>query len=229
MNMIMQTPTPELKQSLEFYNTLNFNVITSTEKSVVFSDGSAILEVNSDKQTRAGVKLYVDSVEGVMSNLKDISFYGSKAERMFNTPSGIRVCLLPIEDKPKYKVDEISPSIIGSYAGLSLETPDIEGSIKLWQALGFKVSMGGKDQGWVALSNTAGDSVSLMKMMSCPHLFFNPSLTYFNGAENLGIIKKVKDAGIQITEEITVFNHEGIVDNIIIRDPGGFGFFIFSD
>ena len=68
-----------------------------------------------------------------------------------------------------------------------------------------------------------------MKTGSCPHLFFNPSLTYFNGAKNLSIIQQIKTLQIPITEEITHFNKEGIVDNIIIRDPGGLGFFLFSD
>jgi len=72
-------------------------------------------------------------------------------------------------------------------------------------------------------------AVSFMQPNSCPHLFFNPSMTYFNGKNNLPIIAKIREAGILITEEITHFNQEGIVDNIIIRDPGGYGFFIFSD
>ena len=32
-----------------------------------------------------------------------------------------------------------------------------------------------------------------------------------------------------ITEEITCFNSEGIADNVVLRDPGGTGFFIFND
>ena len=43
------------------------------------------------------------------------------------------------------------------------------------------------------------------------------------------IIEGVRTANIDITEEISHFNPDGIVDNIIIRDPGGLGFFIFSD
>ena len=119
---------------------------------------------------------------------------------------------------------------MGSYAGISLETPNIKQSMQLWKALGFEVSMGGIDQGWVALSNSTGDAISLMQPMSCPHLFFNPSLTYFNGKTvNPIIIQKIRDLNIPITEEITVFNKDGIADNIIIREPGGYGFFIFND
>ena len=43
------------------------------------------------------------------------------------------------------------------------------------------------------------------------------------------IIEGIRKAGIDIEEDITAFNEKGIVDNIIIREPGGIGFFIFSD
>ena len=52
---------------------------------------------------------------------------------------------------------------------------------------------------------------------------------YFNGKNNLEIIEKIRSEGIEFTQEITEFNKEGIVDNVILRDPGGYGFFLFSD
>ena len=58
---------------------------------------------------------------------------------------------------------------------------------------------------------------------------YNPSLTYFNGGKNLPVIAAIREAGIPITEEITHFNEDGIVDNVILRDPGGYGFYIFND
>ena len=52
----------------------------------------------------------------------------------------------------------------------------------------------------------------------------------FNGKENNPkVIQNIRNVGIPIAEEITTFNKEGIVDNIIIQDPGGYGFFIFND
>ena len=54
-------------------------------------------------------------------------------------------------------------------------------------------------------------------------------MTYFNGGNNLAVIQDIREAGIPITEEITQFNDRGEVDNVIIRDPGGYGFFIFND
>ncbi len=44
-----------------------------------------------------------------------------------------------------------------------------------------------------------------MKPLQCPYLFFNPSLTYFNGKENEATIDSIKKQGVLITEEITQF------------------------
>lgn len=71
--------------------------------------------------------------------------------------------------------------------------------------------------------------VSLMRPLNCPHLFFNPSLTYFNGGRNPEVIAAIRKAGVPISEEITHFNSRGEVDNVILRDPGGYGFFVFND
>jgi hypothetical protein len=89
--------------------------------------------------------------------------------------------------------------------------------------------MGNYEKPYMSL-DLDGFSINLMKPNICPHLFFNPSFTFFNGKEgNPKVIAKVRELGIPIAEEITHFNKEGIVDNIIIRDPGGFGFFLFND
>jgi hypothetical protein len=34
---------------------------------------------------------------------------------------------------------------------------------------------------------------------------------------------------IKVEEEITAFNPDGIIDNVILRDEGGYGFFVFND
>jgi len=124
---------------------------------------------------------------------------------------------------------ENSFSALGNFAGLSLETANPEKTIAIWNQIGFTKASGNIENGWITLTNEQGLGVSIMKMNTCPHLFFNPSFTYFNGGNNLEVIGKVRAANIPITEEITQFNNEGIADNIIIRDPGGFGFFIFND
>lgn len=105
---------------------------------------------------------------------------------------------------------------------------DIDKSVSILETLGFKHAGGNMDQWYV--SYTIDDLlVSLVKPLSCPHLFFNPSLTYFNGKNSLSIIAKLREIGVHFSEEITIFKKNGLVDTVVIRNPGGIGFFIFSD
>lgn len=229
MNSIIQSPTNNLKDSLDFYSSLGFQILSSENPTLV-SDGKVLIEINPDRQARAGLKLYKPSWKETVEKLKAITkVIDREGEYVLSDPSGTWIYLMEGQNKLDAELSGIEPSVLGNYAGMSLEMIDIERSKQIWETLGFSVTMGAPEQGWVALANEDGLVVSLMKAFSCPHLFFNPSLTYFNGKNNLAIIEKIRSLNIPITEEITHFNKEGIVDNIIIRDPGGYGFFIFND
>ena len=193
-------------------------------------DGNAIIEINPDRFARAGVKFYKNNWDSTIEQLQKITKV-SPIENgyLLSDQSGVWIYLMKSNSTVKFDLSAVENSTLGNFAGLSLETTDIQKSIAIWEILGFSKTMGSIEQGWVAYENQDKMGVSFMQPNSCPHLFFNPSLTYFNGKDNLSIIEKIRTAGISITEEITHFNKEGIVDNIIIRDPGGYGFFIFSD
>ncbi|MDB4118217.1 hypothetical protein N9575_01590, partial [Flavobacteriaceae bacterium] len=75
----------------------------------------------------------------------------------------------------------------------------------------------------------AGQQLSIQKTNLCPHSFFNPSLTFFNGQKNKGIIDHIKQVELPIEEEVIFSAEEKIAQNIILKDPGGLGFFIFND
>src|SRR5690606_22019475 len=125
-------------------------------------------------------------------------------------------------------INDNSESVLGNYAGICLELIEISKAASIYEAIGFKLTAGSAESGFASYSLDEF-VVTLMKPLMCPHLFFNPSMTYFNGKiNNPIIIEKVRQLGIPITEEITHFNKEGIVDNIIIRDPGGFGIFVYN-
>ncbi len=230
MNSIIQTVTPKMEKSLTFYNQLNFEDI-SNEESTLVTDGKVIIEINPDRVARSGVKLYRPSWQKELVALKkQTAVHPIEDGYILAGPSGVWIYLLEKESGVNYQLKDESFGMTGNCAGVSLETMDIARSEELWKTLGFSITMGGADKGWVALQNSDGFGLSLMKPLMCPHLFFNPSLTYFNGkVNNPKVIKDIRATNIPITEEITVFNKEGVVDNIIIRDPGGFGFFIFND
>ena len=226
----IQTPTPDLASSIDFYQRLGFAVLQKDGPAIV-TDGKAVIEINSERTARAGIKLYrptwpkqvIDELEALTAVLKTSNGY------LFNDPSGTRVYLIESEEMEAPAIPANVPAILGNYMGVSLEMVDIPKSIALYETLGFTLVMGGPDQNFMVYANADGLAVSFMRPNTCPHLFFNPSLTYFNSGQNLPIIASIREAGIPITEEITQFNEEGLVDNVIIRDPGGLGFFIFND
>ena len=227
MQALIQTPTPYLDASIDFYSKLGFKQIS--ENPIIFSDGKANIEINPNRYARAGLRFFKDSWSIEISKLKAIAeIHPTKDGHLLADPSGVWIYL--VDGKPGFdlKEEELSFSTLGNYMGISLESTDAKKSFEIYQILGFQLAFGSIDSGFFALSAN-GFSISIMKPNSCPHLFFNPSLTYFNGKNNLEIIAKIRSLPIPITEEITYFNKESIVDNIIIRDPGGLGFFIFND
>lgn len=229
MQCLIHTPTNNIEESLDFYSKLGFTTVAHDEL-VLVSDGKAVIEINPDRYARAGIKLISSTWEKAVNELeKFVNVLRIEDGYLLSDPSGMSIYLVETDKEAVLDLSGISPAVLGNFAGISLESSSINTSFHLWKILGFTNQQGAIDQGWVSLTNTDGLAVSLMKPMTCPHLFFNPSLTYFNGANNLKIIEQIRSLNISITEEITSFNKEGIVDNIIIRDPGGYGFFLFSD
>jgi len=229
MRCIVQTPTNKLENSLEFYSKLNFELIGLDDETLL-SDGKIIIEINPERYARAGLKICAGSWRKVADQLEEItSVIQTKTGFLLAAPSGCLIYLEECPEKPNYDITGISPSVLGNFASLSLETTDLQKSLDFWLKIGFKITSGTIDHGWISLIGPDGFSMSILKILGCPHLFFNPSLSFFNGSDNLKVIQKIRELEIPITEEITVFNNEGIVDNIIIRDPGGLGFFIFND
>ena len=223
------TPTPNIAKSVAFYESLNFSVTAFAERHIA-TDGKVIIEIDPNRFARAGVKILTEHLEEVATQLNEITpLITTQNGYMLSDPSGTMLYLS--DEKPQFEIEtnETAFSSLGNFAGLSLETTDPPTTMAIWKAVGFTKQSGNIDQGWVSLTNEYGLGVSIMKPNTCPHLFFNPSLTYFNGGNNLEVIEKVRKAKIPISEEITHFNTEGIVDNIIIRDPGGYGFFLFND
>lgn len=229
MKAIIHSPVNKLENSYSFYKKLGFKVI-SEEKPVLVTDGKIIIEINPDRFARAGIKLFKKSWAQEIEQLKSLTTVINLPNGfLLYDPSGIAIYLIESDFNFKYSVADSSYSSLGNLAGLTLETGDISKSFIIYEILGFTKSMGAIDKGFVGLSGSDDFGITLMSPLQCPHLFYNPSLTYFNGKNNLAVIKKIRELNIPITEEVTAFNKDGIADNIIIRDPGGYGFFIFSD
>lgn len=228
MKILLQTPTPALEKSIEFYSKLNFREVEGQTN--VFTDGKVYVQINPDRYARAGFKIYHENWSGVVSSLSSFTHVMKINDGyLLSDPAGVWIYLIEKEAPFEMVINENSESVLGNYAGICLELIDIAKAAAMYEVIGFKLTAGSAESGFASYSMN-DFVVTLMKPLMCPHLFFNPSMTYFNGkVNNPIIIEKVRQLGIAITEEITHFNKEGIVDNIIIRDPGGFGFFVYND
>lgn len=229
MQSIIITPTNSLKSSLDFYQKLNFTTVTHDSMNLV-TDGKVIIEINEKRFTRAGVKLFQETWTAVVAVLKTkTKVIPIDNGYLINDGNGVFIYLIEVESGITIDMEKVEKSTLGNSMGVSIEAFDIEKTVEIWSILGFSQAMGSIEQGWVVYTNADGFGVSFMNPNSCPHLFFNPSLTYFNGANNMKVIENIRATGIPIAEEVTVFNKEGTVDNVVLRDNGGLGFFIFSD
>lgn len=226
MQAVAHTPTNKLENSIDFYTKLGFKKIEEN----IFTDGKLIIEINPERSARAGIKLYKSSWSAEVDNLKGLAALNKISNGyLLSDASGVFIYLIEAEPSWKAEPAEKSFSALGNYMGVTLETTDMKRSADIYRALGFAVVFGDDSQPFMSL-NWNDFTVTLMKPNMCPHLFFNPSFSYFNGKEgNPKVIAKVRELGIPIAEEVTHFNKEGLVDNIIIMDPGGYGFFLFND
>ena len=226
MKAIIQTPTPEIEKSKEFYKGLAFKPVS--EDPAIFADGKVFVAINDKPGARVAVKFFVDEPDELSKELEKIGALVVADDGIHTAdPNGVRV-ILTGSDFP-YDSEGESFGETGNFAGISIEAVDFDATIEFWKSLGYEKTMGDEEQGWVAFANDTDIGISIMKSGMCPHLFFNPGLTYFNSGKNEENIARLRDAGIPITEEITLFNDEGKVDNVIINDPGGLGFFVFND
>ena len=227
MQLFYNTPTPNMNQSKNYFSKLNFELHHIGDTCYAY-DQQLCIAIREDKKQRPGLCFIKNSWEKELDALRIFANVHSVGDAHYLAgPSGSWVQLREGQkiDLPKRQ----KKSLLGNFAGLSLETMDMEASARIFACLGFEHSMGDIDKGWMSYSDQLGNTVSLMSPFACPHLFLNPSLTFFNGTENPKIIQAVRDLSIPILEEVTAFNKNGVVDNIILSEPGGYGFFVFND
>jgi len=227
LQYFLQTPTPNLAKSIAYFKALGYEIKQYKNYTLAYDAALTIL-INTDRTARAGVTMIKKNWDEEVAKLKKhTNVIKKNGNYYFADPSGCWFHLLTkeIEEIPDTKTS----CILGNYAGLSMESMDIQCSSRILQALNFELSAGAVEQGWLTFTDASKNNISIMAPFACPHIFVNPSVSFFNGAENLKIIENIRKLSIPIAEEITAFSKDGTVDNIILQEPGGYGFFVFSD
>ncbi|MBR9917080.1 VOC family protein [bacterium] len=215
------TPCANLNNSIRYYQKLGYTQLED-EELTLFSDGKVLIQIHADRFIRPGI--CVSSDRPLPAKVKD-HLIETAVGYACTDPNGVWI----------YFTDQLilegdaRPSLLGNFEGISLEVHRLESSVAFYNDIGFEVNSGSADAGWVSMKDANGTSISMMKPQTCPHLFFNPGLTYFNGGKNPEIIQALRNAGVKFAEEVTYFNPKGEVDNVILRDPGGLGIFVFND
>ncbi|GAF01458.1 hypothetical protein [Saccharicrinis fermentans] len=228
MQTLISSPSTNQATSLDFYKRLNF--YTLSEYPAIISDGKFLIEINTDKYARTGIKIINKSWENEINYLSErYPSFPIKDGYLIRDNNGVWIYLIESKELEITFNTHQSRSYLGNFMGISVETTSFEHSISFWNTLGFVQVSGAAEQGWIVLANSDGFAVSLMLPLSCPHTFTNPSMTFFNNGKNLENISKIRQSNIPIKEEITAFNPQGIADNIIIQDPGGYNIFVFND
>ena len=227
MQLLYITPTPDMDQSKNYFSKLNFELYEKEAICYAY-DQQLCIAITDDRKQRSGLCLIKNSWIKELDDLRIFAKVHSVGKAHYlTTPSGTWIQLR--EGQEIVLPSSQKKSLLGNFAGLSLETMDMALSARIFACLGFEHSMGEIDKGWMSYTDQFDNTISLMSPFACPHLFLNPSLTFFNGTENTRVIQSVRDASLPILEEITAFNKDGVVDNIILCEPGGYGFFVFND
>jgi len=192
MNTIIQTPTTNIEDSLNFYSKLNFSTIAHENLALV-TDGNVVIQINPDRFARAGIKLSATSWKETVDRIGRLtSVIKTDEGYLLSDASGTWIYLVENEKMVNPELTGIEPSVLGNFAGISLEVISIANALELWKILDFSISMNTLDQDWISMTNKDGMTLSLMKPLICPHLFFNPSLTYFNGKNNLTQLEQIQ-------------------------------------
>ena len=222
-------PSPDLAITRAYFERLQF-VVQAADQALWVGVGTWQFYVEAKANVRAGWRFYTDDAAREMERLQAYcSFKPSGNEWLGTDGNGIWIRLSEEEfPQPPIRQTE-GKNLCGRFVGISQEVADLSKASELYQQLGFAVQAGSAESGWVSLLHANGTALSLMPYGVCPHLFFNPSLTFFNGGGNLPIIEQLRLAGVPIAQEITHFNQEGLVDNVILCDPSGLGIFVFND
>lgn len=227
MQLFYSTPTPDLERSKKYFSTLNFDLYQDGDLWYAH-DQHFCISISDDRKQRPGLCFVKESWTEELDALRIFAqVHSIGTSHYLADPSGCWIQLK--EQSPIDLPSSLKTCLLGNFAGLSLETLDMALSARIFACLGFKHTMGELEKGWMSYTDQHNNTISLMAPFACPHLFLNPSLTFFNGAKNPQIIQQIRDLSIPILEELTTFNKEGHVDNIIVSEPGGYGFFVFND
>ena len=142
MRLIVESPAPDLKESLSYYKNVGFQC-------------SALEEMLT--YVKPKISLFF-SIQIPIAALA-LTYLERRREKTTVSPSG--TWIKERKENIKYSTPD-TKSLLGNYAGVCVETLDLEASFVFWQAKGFKGKLN-RNASWCQLENKNGDRLSLLQ------------------------------------------------------------------
>lgn len=232
--IITQIAAPDAEESLAHYRKLGYQEHVLSDAMYLFFDKASSFILNTARDARHGLRCFVDDIEMARRDWQEITvLYDSDGGFFCTDPNGVYLFFQSRTDSAQIlnKTDANEHCLCGVNYGLGIESGRFDTSLAFYTHLGYKSDKPANEKtAYITLTHDAGPPITLFKPNTCPHAFYNPSFTFFNGKEgNKKVIEDLTTAQVTIRQGISWFNPDGEVDNIIISDPGGFHSFIFND
>jgi len=208
----------------KFLDILGFRVIESDETSTLLTDGNLYFDLRRSKQNTTMVSYCVNDIGNAVEMAQNLEIEIAEMSPhhvIMREPNGLLILLAGPGVISLREFDRNPMSIAGTLYEVSVETSDMERSIAWWQNVGFKVLT--RQQTWCTLDD-GNLKIGLYEKGSCPHLFRNPSITYFE-PDMAERIATLKGRGLTFAQEEGEIGMKG---HAIAESPDGQYFFLFT-
>lgn len=207
-----------------FCRTLGFTAVSVDDTAALMTDGNYFFDIRHAEKPATTLSYCVSDISDAIhmaENLEIAIIEKSKHHAILKEPNGLLILLISPEILSLSEFPKNPSSLCGTLYEISLETADTERSISWWQNVGFKVLT--RQKTWCTLDD-GKIKIGLYEKGSCPHVFRNPSLAYFESdmAERIARLKEKGMTFAQEEEEV------GMKGHAVAESPDGQYFFLFT-
>ncbi|MEZ4777610.1 MAG: hypothetical protein R3D00_30830 [Bacteroidia bacterium] len=189
------------------------------------TDGTVIVRLDEESEYGAGLLYFAETVLPLPVGDSISDEVESEWAMEWQSPEGVSLTILQTPHVEMPNAPKGTPTPLGTFYEVSLMTTDFDVSVAWWQKAGFSITYGNPaTDNFITLSDDM-IRVGLYRPGSCPHIFNNPAVTYFD-SDMAGKITAARELGILYAQEIS--NKDGVVSDAIVETEEGWHVFLFS-
>lgn len=215
------TPSPDA--TVRFLHAMGF-VSVPGEGTEPLYDGALLYDVRRAERPGTALSYTVPDVATAAAMAENLEFAVTERSRhhaVIREPNGLSILVAGPEMMLLPEPPERFTPRCGSFAELSIETDDIERTVRWWQNAGFKATT--RKETWCTLDD-GRILIGAYRRGTCPHLFRTPSVTFF-APDMKERIASLKSSGLTFAQEEKEIGMEG---HAVAESPDGLLFFLFA-